>query len=150
MNVTRRQAREWAVQMLAAADMNPPEDTTAFMAAFWDQVSDLDNEDGGPQSARGKLKSFAEERVAGVLGSLDELDGIISGLLVGWTLDRLGTVERAVLRLGVWEMKSTEVPKPVVINECVDLANWFSSPKTRAIINGVLDRYAKGEGKKKQ
>ncbi len=148
MNATRRQAREWAVQMLAAADMNPPEDTTAFMAAFWDQVSDLDNEDGGPQSARGKLKAFAEERVAGVLGELDELDRTISGLLVGWTLDRLGTVERAVLRLGIWEMKSTDVPKPVVINECVDLANWFSSPKTRAIINGVLDKYAKGRGKR--
>ncbi|MBQ6915316.1 MAG: transcription antitermination factor NusB [Kiritimatiellae bacterium] len=145
MTSTRRQAREWAVQMLAAADMNPPEDTTAFMAAFWNQVSDLDNEDGGPQKAGSGLRRFAEERVAGVLGELGEIDGIISGLLVGWTLNRLGTVERAVLRLGVWEMKSTDVPKPVVINECIDLANWFSSPKTRAIVNGVLDRYAKGK-----
>ena len=64
MTSTRRHAREWAVQMLAAADMNPPEDTTAFMAAFWDQVSDLDNEDGGPQKAGSGLRRFAEERVA--------------------------------------------------------------------------------------
>lgn len=145
MTSTRRQAREWAVQMLAAADMNPPDDTAAFIESFWSQVSDLDSEDGGPQKAGAKLRHFAEERVVGVLDSLDELDGIISGLLVGWTLNRLGTVERAVLRLGVWEMKSTDVPKPVVINECIDLANWFSSPKTRAIVNGVLDRYAKGK-----
>ena len=143
MTATRRQAREWAVQMLAAADMNPPADVQEFMASYWNQVSDLDSEDGGPQDARGKLKAFAEERVAGVLGDLEGIDAVISGLLVGWTLDRLGTVERAVLRMGIWEMRSTDVPKPVVINECIDLANWFSGPRTRSLVNGVLDRFAK-------
>jgi len=143
MTTTRRQAREWAVQMLAAADMNPPGDVAEFMASFWNQVSDLDVEDGGPQGARGKLKAFAEERVAGVLGDIAAIDAEISGLLVGWTLDRLGTVERAVLRMGVWEIRSTDVPKPVVINECIDLANWFSGPKTRSIVNGVLDKVGK-------
>lgn len=131
------------MQMLAAADMNPPADVQEFMASYWNQVSDLDNEDGGPQDARGKLKAFAEERVAGVLGDLEGIDAVISGLLVGWTLDRLGTVERAVLRMGIWEMRSTDVPKPVVINECIDLANWFSGPRTRSLVNGVLDRFAK-------
>ena len=144
----RRQAREWAVQMLAAADLNPPpggtpEDLAAFMQGFWRQVSDLDDEDGGPQAPCAKARAFAETRVGGVLSGRAEVDGILSSLLVGWELPRLGTVERAVLRLGVWEMKETDVPKPVVINECIDLANWFSSPKTRAIVNGVLDRYAK-------
>ena len=47
------------------------------------------------------------------------------------------------MRLGVWEVKNTDVPKAVVINEAVDLANWFSGAKTRTIVNGVLDRYAK-------
>ena len=143
MTATRRQAREWAIQMLTAADLNPPFDVGEFMASYWEQILDLDEEDGGPQEARGKLKAFAEERVAGVLGSLKEIDAIIESFLVGWDLYRLGTVERAVLRLGVWEMKNTDVPKAVVINEAVDLANWFASPKTRTIVNGVLDRYAK-------
>lgn len=143
MTATRRQAREWAIQMLTAADLNPPDDVEAFMASYWNQVLDLDEEDGGPQAVRGKMKAFAEERVAGVLGSLKEIDAILSSLLVGWDLYRLGTVERAVLRLGVWELKCTDVPKAVVINEAVDLANWFASPKTRTIVNGVLDRYAK-------
>lgn len=143
MTATRRQAREWAIQMLTAADLNPPRDVEAFMASYWNQILDLDEEDGGPQAVRGKLKTFAEERVAGVLGSLKEIDEIISSLLVGWDLYRLGTIERAVLRLGIWEMKNTDVPKAVVINEAVDLANWFASPKTRTIVNGVLDRYAK-------
>ncbi len=143
MTATRRQAREWAIQMLTAADLNPPNDVETFLASYWTQILDLDEEDGGPQAVRGKMKAFAEERVVGVLGSLKELDAIISSLLVGWDLYRLGTIERAVLRLGVWEMKNTDVPKAVVINEAVDLANWFASPKTRTIVNGVLDKYAK-------
>ena len=84
MTATRRQAREWAIQMLTAADLNPPEDV--------------------PQ----------------------EIDEILVPLLDNWDLYRLGTIERAVLRMGIWEMKWSDVPKPVVINEAIDLANWFS------------------------
>lgn len=143
MQATRRTAREWAIQMLTAADLNPPDDVTAFVASYWNQVSDLDDEDGGPSEAKGKLKLFAEERVAGVLNSVKELDDVLVPLLDHWDLSRLGTVERAVLRMGIWEMKNTDVPKPVVINEAIDLANWFSSPKSRTLVNGVLDKFAK-------
>ncbi|MBR3223639.1 MAG: transcription antitermination factor NusB [Kiritimatiellae bacterium] len=145
MKAKRRLAREWAVQMLVAADLNPPDDVPSFMAGFWRQVVDLDETDGGPSVPPPGLREFAEERVAGVLGSLSEIDGILGGLLDRWDLYRLGTVERVVLRLGIWEMKYTDVPKPVVINEAIDLANWFSSPRSRTLINGVLDRFAKGD-----
>ena len=144
MQVTRRTAREWAIQMLTAADLNPPDDIPAFINAFWEQIADLDEEDGGPAEGKGKYKTFAEERVTGVLGSLKELDEILVPLLDNWDLYRLGTVERTVLRMGIWELKHTDVPKPVVINEAIDLANWFSSPKSRTLVNGVLDKYAKG------
>ena len=143
MTTTRRQAREWAIQMLTAADLNPAEDIRAFMDGFWGQLSDLDEEDGGAAEAKGKLKEFAEERVAGVLDSLKELDDILVPILDHWDLYRLGTVERAVLRMGVWELKNTDVPKAVCINEAIDLANWFSSPKSRSLVNGVLDKFAK-------
>ena len=144
MKAKRRLAREWAVQMLVAADLNPPDDVPSFMAGFWRQIVDLDDTDGGPSVPPPGLREFAETRVAGVLGALKEIDGILTGLLDRWDLYRLGTVERVVLRLGIWEMKYTDVPKPVVINEAIDLANWFSSPRSRTLINGVLDRYAKG------
>ena len=143
MTATRRQAREWAVQMLVAADLNPPDDVQAFMASYWNQILDLDDADGGPMVPPQPLKEFAEARVAGVLGALKEIDDIIIGLLDHWDLYRLGTVERVVLRMGVWEMKHTDVPKPVVINEAIDLANWFSTPRSRTLVNGVLDRFAK-------
>ncbi len=147
MTATRRKAREWAIQMLTAADLNPPEDIQQFMDTYWAFMSDLDSADGGPVKARGKLKAFAEERVAGVLMSLAEIDQILVPLLDHWDLYRLGTVERMVLRMGIWEMEKTDVPKAVCINEAVDLANWFSSPKSRTFVNAVLDKHAKTSGK---
>lgn len=135
MKATRRNAREWAIQMLTAADLNPPDDVGCMMAEFWGSMVDSRPSAG--------LRGFAEERVAGVLSSLKELDGILAPLLENWDLFRLGTVERAVLRMGLWELSHTDVPKPVVINEAVDLVNWFSSPKSRTLVNGVLDKYAK-------
>ena len=135
MKATRRNAREWAVQMLTAADLNPTDDVGKMMSVFWEEmVENLPSVE---------MRDFTEERVVGVLGSLREIDGILGPLLENWDLYRLGTVERAVLRMGVWELKNTDVPKPVVINEAVDLVNWFSSPKSRTIVNGVLDRLAK-------
>ncbi len=143
MMATRRQAREWAIQMLTAAELNPPDDVASFMADYWQLLAELDETDGGGAIKPGKLRQFAEDRVTGVLASLKELDAILVPLLDHWDLYRLGTVERTVLRMGIWEMKNTDVPKAVAINEAIDLANWFSSPKSRPIVNGVLDKFAK-------
>ena len=143
MNATRRQAREWAIQMLTAADLNPPEDMDAFLAAGWEQLGSLDEDEeaGGPP--RGKLKAFAEERVRGVIGRVAAIDAQLAPLMENWDISRLGTVERAVLRMGAWELANTDIPKAVVINEAIDLANWFSSPKSRTLVNGILDRLSK-------
>ena len=138
MRPTRRNAREWAIQMLTAADLNPPDDVAGMMAAFWSEMAE-----GSPNA---EMRRFAEERVEGVLGSLAEIDAILSPLLENWDISRLGTVERAVLRMGVWELAHTDIPRPVVINEAIDLANWFSTPRSRTLVNGILDRYAKGLG----
>lgn len=142
MTATRRQAREWAIQMLTAADLNPPAEIPQFMASFWEELASLDEEEGRAEP-RGKLKEFAEARVVGVLSNLKEIDDILVPLLDNWDLYRLGTIERTVLRMGIWEMKWSDVPTPVVINEAIDLANWFSSPKSRTIVNGVLDKFGK-------
>ena len=142
MKATRRQAREWAIQMLTAADLNPPDDVPQFMLSFWEELASLDDEDG-KAVPKGEIKDFAEERVAGVLANKEAIDAILVPLLTNWDLYRLGTIERAVLRMGIWEMKWSDVPKPVVINEAIDLANWFSTPKSRTLINAVLDKYGK-------
>jgi N utilization substance protein B len=147
MNTIRRRAREWAVQMLAAADLNPGEPPETIVEKFWEQLKTLDAEDGGVEGKlpRGRVRKFAEARVLGVLGSLPEIDAAIVKFLSesGWSIDRLGTVERAVLRVGIWELANTDTPIGIVMNEAIDICNWFSTPKSRSLVNGVLDRYAK-------
>jgi transcription antitermination factor NusB len=131
--------------MLSAADINPPLDVEGLISSFFNQLNSLDKEDGGLGFEIDEtLLEFAAERVRGVLLAKDEIDAKISSLLEEWDISRLGTVERAVLRLGVWELTNTQVPKAVVINEAVDLVKYFSSMKSRSIVNGVLDRLAKG------
>lgn len=138
-------AREWAVQMLTAIDLNRASDIENVIADFWEQLPTLDADDGGLEGARVKarMREFASERVLGVMENVAEIDSQIAPLMEHWDISRLGTVERAVLRLGAWELKNTDIPCGVVINEAVDLVNWFSSPRSRALINGVLDKYAK-------
>lgn len=143
MSATRRQAREWAIQMLTSADLNPPNSVDELIAAYWLQISDLEETDGGAVSVNAKMKAFAEERVKGVLEHQQEIDELLVPLLQNWDLYRLGTVERVVLRMGIWELKYTDVPAGAAINEAIDLANWFSTPKSRSLVNGVLDHFAK-------
>ena len=97
MQATRRQAREWAIQMLTAADLNPPENISEMMADFWENLADT-------KSPMPALKAFAEERVVGVLEKQETIDEVLAKLLEKWDIYRLGTVERAVLRMGIWEM----------------------------------------------
>ncbi|MBQ4471549.1 MAG: transcription antitermination factor NusB [Kiritimatiellae bacterium] len=143
MTSTRRQAREWAIQMLTAADLNPPGDIAQFVAAQWEQICSLSAEDGTPVKVKSAMKRFAEERVIGVLSHLGKIDARITPLLENWDLYRLGTIERTVIRLGMWELAYSDVPVPVVINEAIDLANWFSTSRSRMLVNGVLDKFAK-------
>jgi N utilization substance protein B len=131
--------------MLTAIDLNRASDIENVIADFWEQLPTLDADDGGLEGARVKarMREFASERVLGVMENVTEIDSQIAPLMEHWDISRLGTVERAVLRLGAWELKNTDIPCGVVINEAVDLVNWFSSPRSRALINGVLDKYAK-------
>lgn len=129
--------------MLTAADLNPPGDIAQFVAAQWEQICSLSAEDGTPVKVKSAMKRFTEERVTGVLSHLDEIDARITPLLENWDLYRLGTIERTVIRLGVWELAYSDVPVPVVINEAIDLANWFSTSRSRMLVNGVLDKFAK-------
>ena len=158
---TRRQAREWALQFLVQLDLNPEQDLDSALEAFWNQLRELERErfqdddrielvlnfesqDVQKAKAFEEAREFAEERVRGVLLERDALDAKIEPRLKNWSLYRLGSVERNVLRLGFWELENCpEIPAPIVINEHVDLAKFFSETKSGRFVNGLLDRYAK-------
>ena len=159
--VTRRQGREWALQLLVQFDLNPPQSAEDGIAAFWEQQAELEAEartegwggaravfsssDPRVQASLAEAKDFAEARVRGVLAERLSVDETVERFLRNWSLYRLGTVERNVLRICTWELvHCPEIPAPILVNEAVDLAKFFSETKSGKFVNGVLDKLAKG------
>jgi len=89
----------------------------------------------------------AEALAAAVAGRVADLDQQISGAADNWRLDRIGTVERNILRLGLHELQQSDTPARVVISEAVRLAHWFAGLRAPAFVNGVLDRLARQLGR---
>ncbi len=142
---SRRQGREWAIQMLTAADLNPPDDDLSFRIKFWQQIQTIEPDEGGSGGVdvRDKPRKFTEERYMGVMNNIDLIDSQMAPLMEGWEMSRLNPVERAAIRMACWELYFTDIPVAVIINEAVDLVNWYASPKGRLFVNSVLDKYAK-------
>jgi N utilization substance protein B len=76
-----------------------------------------------------------------------DIDRAIGEAADNWRIDRLGAIERNILRLGIFELRAGEPPAKVVIDEALQLAHWFGGPRTPAFINGVLDRVARSLGR---
>ena len=86
-------------------------------------------------------REYARSLALGVLENRQELDRRIVEVTDNWKLDRIAAVDRAILRLGLYELlEMDEVPPKVVINESVELAKKFSTAKSGSFVNGVLDR----------
>lgn len=96
------------------------------------------------QKIRGKQQEFALDLFKGTLGNLDAVDAaIVRHLAKGWEPERLGRVERAVLRLGIYELLFTETDRPVIINEALEIAKELADEKSPPLINGMLDAVKK-------
>ena len=127
---SRRHARELALQALYGAEIGHR--TPAEM---------IDETVG--TAAAAETRVFVRELVLGTLENVAESDAIIAPLLEGWTIDRLPTIDRIVLRMSVYELRHrAETPRPVVINEAVELAKKFSTEDSGRFINGVLSKAA--------
>ena len=73
----------------------------------------------------------------------EELDRRIDEAAIGWTADRMGAVERNVLRIGIYELETGSVPPEVAISEAVKLARRYASNEAGKFVNGILDRVAR-------
>jgi N utilization substance protein B len=91
----------------------------------------------------GELDPFAQETAEAVAARAPELDERITEAAEGWTADRLGAVERNVLRIGVYELETGSVPMEVAIAEAVLLAKRYASDEAGRLVNGILGRIAK-------
>ncbi len=91
------------------------------------------------------VSEFARELVFGCLEHLDAVDESITAASDNWALVDIGKVERAVLRLGAYELlEADDTPVPVVIDESVELAKTYAGEDASSFVNGVLGRVAAG------
>jgi len=88
----------------------------------------------------GDIDPFALELARPVVEHAPELDARITEAAEGWTADRLGAVERNVLRLAVQELDTGQTPREVAIAEAVALAKRYASPDAARLVNGILGR----------
>jgi len=95
------------------------------------------------KKVKGKKAEFAKKLLQGVTEHLDEIDKIIKDHLIDWDFDRLDKVDKQILRLGIYEIKYTDTPFQIAIDEAVKIAKNFSEDKAKSFINGILDRVAK-------
>jgi len=91
----------------------------------------------------GDLDPFAEELAAAVVRDAAGLDRRITAASRDWTADRLGAIERNVLRLAIVELDRGDVPVEIAISEAVALAKRFASADAGALVNGILGRIAR-------
>jgi N utilization substance protein B len=125
----RRKSRELAFQLLYHLDLIKGE-AEKETEHFWKLNVD-----------KADLKPFAELLVAKVLDNLGEIDRLISEASKRWSLKRMDSVSRSLLRLGACEiLHFSETPPEVAINEAVELAKRFGSEDTPGFVNGILDR----------
>jgi len=124
-------AREAVIQTLYAREMGNDKATLQF-----DEILK-------EKKVKGKKAEFAKKLLKGTLEHLDEIDKIIKEHLIDWDFDRLDKVDKQILRLGVYEIKYTDTPFQIAIDEAVKIAKNFSEDKSKSFINGILDRVAK-------
>jgi len=88
----------------------------------------------------GALDEFALDLADAVAARAEALDARITESAEGWSADRLGTLERNILRIGVYELEEGTVPPEVAINEAVVLAKRYASDEAARLVNGILGR----------
>lgn len=86
---------------------------------------------------------FVKEIVYGVTTHQEEIDTSANQYVKDWTIDRLDKTGAAILRMAIYELKFTNTPPIVIINEAIELAKEYSDDSVRKIINAVLDKMIK-------
>ena len=83
---------------------------------------------------------YASDVVSGVREHMEEIDALISSAAVGWTVDRMPKVDLSIIRNAVYEIRFTDVPDAVAVNEAVELAKVYCDERAPRFINGLLGK----------
>ena len=129
--MSRRMAREYALQVLYSRELNP----------------ETEKIDGDELNLSARDREFADTLIHAVTAN-DDIDGVIEKNLTNWSLKQLNVVDKNILRLALAEflhMKDIASDRNVIINEAIELAKTFGGESSYRFINGVLNQAMKGE-----
>ncbi|ANP72808.1 MULTISPECIES: transcription antitermination factor NusB [Cryobacterium] len=130
----RTKARKRAIDILYAADIRQ---------STIQQSLAMEAERAASEPARMASWLYARDIVDGVVDHRDEIDELIETYSQGWTLSRMPTIDRAILRIGIWEILYNDaVPHAVAIDEAVEAAKVLSTDDSAGFVNGLLGRIA--------
>lgn len=137
----RRKAREYSLQFLYRTDFTDnlkSEDTRNSFSdnfdLFWQETGEKDLE----------TKLFAKDLISGTIEHIEEIDSIIQDAAEKWTITRMASIDRNILRFSVYELLfRKDIPAAVTINEAIEIAKKYSTSESAAFINGILDKIAK-------
>ena len=132
MKLTRTEAREKIMIILYQIDFYMKEKMDFDVKNVIKENMDIDNK-------------YVNDIVNGVYENMKSIDETITKYLDGWDLDRLGKTDRAILRLGTYEILYYDTPKIVAINEAVELSKKYSDDKVVKLVNAVLDKIRDNE-----
>ncbi len=129
-------ARSRALQALYAWDMRPGQSLERVAATVWDDLSVPPEE-----------RAIANRIVRVVFADSGKIDRELEAVTTNWRLERLGAIDRAVLRLAAAELAGGETPPKVVIQEAVRLAERYGSVQSARFVNGIVDALARRMGR---
>ncbi|EJV0935012.1 transcription antitermination factor NusB [Campylobacter coli] len=129
---TRHQVRQSVISLLYALEMN--EKNENFIDEFLNE-----------KKIRNEQKNFTLSLYEGIIKNLDDIDKNLNPYLNENEIEKLGHVERAILRLGAYELLFTDTPSAIVINEAIELAKELANDNSPKFINGVLDALIKAK-----
>lgn len=130
----RRLARELVFKYIFEADINKEnlrEDADFYTER--EESNDIQKEQ----------YSYIKETIKGMKDNMEEIDSVIRENMENWSLDRLGIVERSLLRYSVYELLYTNIGKEIIANEAIELAKKYGEEKSSEFLNGVLARIIK-------
>jgi N utilization substance protein B len=128
---TRHQARSAVIGLLYAYDLG-----NTNIAKFSDEILE-------ESKIRNKQRTFSNELFQGTVENLEKIDDEIVKCLKEWDYENIGKVEKAIMRLGVYEILFAGTDRAIIINEAVELAKELADEKSPKFINGVLDAIGK-------
>ena len=133
----RSELREVLFKLLFRAEFNEVSEMPEQMQLYF--TTDADD-----LKIKDKDKEYIIKREEDILSKLSAIDSEISDKATGWTIDRMGKVDLAIIRLAVYEiMFDDEIPLGVSINEAVELAKKYGRDESGSFVNGVLAKFGK-------